>query len=119
MIRPQPRSTRTDTLVPYTTLFRADAPSFSRPGSVEMQGQRGLADAALLVEKRDDHGAPRRPKAALAPAPRIACASVKEEELDSLLDSSIESGARFAPNVPILRAPNVPIGFTQIGRAHV
>src|SRR3546814_20566668 len=71
-----------------------DAPSFSRPGSGEMQGQRGLADAALLVEKRDDHGAPRRPKAALAPAPRIACASVKEEELDSLLDSSIESGDR-------------------------
>src|SRR3546814_15375267 len=77
------------------------------------------SDLALLVEKRDEHGAPRRPKAALAPAPRIACASVKEEELDSLLDSSIESGARFAPNVPILRAPNVPIGFTRVSTGTV
>src|SRR3546814_11571031 len=27
MIRPPPRSTRTDTLFPYTTLFRSDAPN--------------------------------------------------------------------------------------------
>ncbi len=54
------------------------------------------------------HGAPR----GTAPASRLACAHLKEEELDSLLDSSIKCAARFAPDVPILRAPDVPIGFT-------
>src|SRR3546814_16214139 len=31
MIRPPPRSTRTDTLVPYTTLFRSDRTRTARP----------------------------------------------------------------------------------------
>src|SRR3546814_9801407 len=33
MIRRQPRSTRTDTLFPYTTLFRSDAAAFFRHGA--------------------------------------------------------------------------------------
>src|SRR3546814_9827760 len=33
MIRRQPRSTRTDTLFPYTTLFRSDAAAFCRHGA--------------------------------------------------------------------------------------
>src|SRR3546814_2274044 len=32
MIRRPPRSTRTDTLFPYTTLFRSDVPQASGPG---------------------------------------------------------------------------------------
>src|SRR3546814_18866872 len=38
MIRRPPRSTRTDTLFPYTTLFRADLPPFSRPADISTGG---------------------------------------------------------------------------------
>jgi hypothetical protein len=34
-----------------------DAQSLSRPGAGEMQRERRLADAAFLVEERDNHGA--------------------------------------------------------------
>src|SRR3546814_1944484 len=44
MIRRPPRSTRTDTLFPYTTLFRSDA-SITRPGEF-LQDWRQLAAAA-------------------------------------------------------------------------
>src|SRR3546814_18505000 len=36
MIRRPPRSTRTDTLFPYTTLFRSIPPGHSRSGNFEM-----------------------------------------------------------------------------------
>src|SRR3546814_19547634 len=45
MIRRPPRSTRTDTLFPYTTLFRSPAGSIG-----------GESTAALLREARDDEG---------------------------------------------------------------
>src|SRR3546814_6361667 len=38
MIRRPPRATRTDTLFPYTTLFRSEAPGPKSPGG---QGRRG------------------------------------------------------------------------------
>jgi len=37
-----------------------DAPALSSPLTGEMQRQRRFADAALLVQERDDHG--RRPR---------------------------------------------------------
>src|SRR3546814_17217475 len=43
MIRRPPRSTRTDTLFPYTTLFRSEAP-------VEAGAPAGVAGDALLVD---------------------------------------------------------------------
>src|SRR3546814_15912014 len=51
MIRRPPRSTRTDTLFPYTTLFRADAVEFHIPDA-EAHGQRIECDIApgLVVE---------------------------------------------------------------------
>src|SRR3546814_12310335 len=42
MIRRPPRSTRTDTLFPYTTLFRA--PALLRPGRFDRQVVVGLPD---------------------------------------------------------------------------
>ena len=38
-----------------------DAPALNGPRAGEMKRQRRLADAALLVEERDDHDAPRGP----------------------------------------------------------
>src|SRR3546814_20427627 len=40
MIRRPPRSTRTDTLFPYTTLFRSSCPSTAFPGFVSDPGRR-------------------------------------------------------------------------------
>src|SRR3546814_88713 len=57
MIRRPPRSTRTDTLFPYTTLFRSSGPSARRAASAEngrAGGRRGRACA------RQDGGAGRR-----------------------------------------------------------
>src|SRR3546814_17170433 len=43
MIRPPPRSTRTDTLFPYTTLFRSvEAPAAEPPAQRTHPGQAGL-----------------------------------------------------------------------------
>src|SRR3546814_15407314 len=50
MCRPPPRSTRTDTLFPYTTLFRFIAP-FAAPGD----GQRDRGRIAVGDEMRRHH----------------------------------------------------------------
>src|SRR3546814_17910075 len=49
MIRPPPGSTRTDTLVPYTTLFRSDR----NPTHMPMAGAAGMAQKALRLTWRD------------------------------------------------------------------
>src|SRR3546814_5592619 len=59
MIRRPPRSTRTDTLFPYTTLFRSDALGPHREGTCEDAEQRGDGD-----RQRNDH--PPRPAEAQA-----------------------------------------------------
>src|SRR3546814_10915837 len=56
MIRRPPRSTRTDTLVPYTTLFRSTRPEqslfmFHPPG---FNSRQGVGLAYLLLEKRSE-----------------------------------------------------------------
>src|SRR3546814_3653321 len=47
MIRRPPRSTRTDTLFPYTTLFRSRRPAPSAPGA--HRGHAGLPDEDPLA----------------------------------------------------------------------
>src|SRR3546814_8804195 len=56
MIRRPPRSTRTDTLFPYTTLFRS-ALALDRRRAEEEIHQHGLAgaDAAEDVERSEEH----------------------------------------------------------------
>src|SRR3546814_13912937 len=51
MIRRPPRSTRTDTLFPYTTLFRSVEIA---PGPVRYQDRRGIAQPDV-AERLDDH----------------------------------------------------------------
>src|SRR3546814_8206527 len=46
MIRRPPRSTRTDTLVPYTTLFRSQAPSHTLR---DLLAQETMAEAAIWM----------------------------------------------------------------------
>src|SRR3546814_4955516 len=62
MIRRPPRSTRTDTLFPYTTLFRSTAIFMQL--SLQARKKRGARNAAgkswEVVRARDGGGAPRR-----------------------------------------------------------
>src|SRR3546814_15018729 len=48
MIRRPPRSTRTDTLFPYTTLFRSDPVRLARRGARPVE----IVERAALVEQR-------------------------------------------------------------------
>src|SRR3546814_1726863 len=52
MIRRPPRSTRTDTLFPYTTLFRSSRASHGDPGS-----QPGVPDRHLRFDERSGQAA--------------------------------------------------------------
>src|SRR3546814_19848980 len=53
MIRRPPRSTRTDTLFPYTTLFR----SGEEPAALGIEASGRLGDAAPILAAEDEAGA--------------------------------------------------------------
>src|SRR3546814_7417282 len=56
MIRRTPRSTRTDTLCPYTTLFRSDAELVGHPAGVVHVGDRAAPRVGLAAPQL--HGDP-------------------------------------------------------------
>src|SRR3546814_9442367 len=58
MIRRPPRSTRTDTLFPYTTLFRSDV--FERAGSDRALAAVELLDGGISAIGANDHDAAQR-----------------------------------------------------------
>src|SRR3546814_12487740 len=49
MIRRPPRSTRTDTLFPYTTLFRSRTPAISARPELETRPRRLIAEPAATI----------------------------------------------------------------------
>src|SRR3546814_2688142 len=69
MIRRPPRSTRTDTLFPYTTLFRSEGQQ-AREERRQRQRRRAHRSAAVHEAPEDDVDAevPARPAAERAPA---------------------------------------------------
>src|SRR3546814_4376020 len=77
MIRRPPRSTRTDTLLPYTTLFRSDGAAHSGA-----QGRRGRRD-----RRRPRHDGGRRSPAAhhLLTSPATPRSEEHTSELQSLM----------------------------------
>src|SRR3546814_2958116 len=81
MIRPPPRSTRTDTLVPYTTLFRSLEP---RPSTALPLLIRSRSIALQAVSSG------LRVKASAMPAPSFSLL---------LLAPAAQSGPKGAPNV--------------------
>src|SRR3546814_5070559 len=61
MIRPPPRSTRTDTLFPYTTLFRSSpAATVAQRRSVSHSASPIAAIASMSWAARSGHGAAQR-----------------------------------------------------------
>src|SRR3546814_12932929 len=55
MIRRPPRSTRTDTLFPYTTLFRSDGRHRVRGDQRRHLGDRGLAEGIEIIHEKASH----------------------------------------------------------------
>src|SRR3546814_2142748 len=80
MIRRPPRSTRTDTLFTYTTLFRSDA------GRAGAQGSRSAARAAQAGDKTGRRGQRRRAaSAAINPFLPMRRSEEHTSELQSLM----------------------------------
>src|SRR3546814_17521882 len=95
MIRRPPRSTRTDTLFPYTTLFRSSSISCMRKGS-----NGGTSDRARR--------SPFCSSCAFSPSRSCSCGS--------------PNGAARCEPAPLVRHPAHrarSAGHDQIGRAHV
>src|SRR3546814_4026800 len=85
MIRRPPRSTRTDTLVPYTTLFRSVDRHARRPAAAHRL-RRQPQHAGLPAGRQPAHPAPgRRLPPQLRRGPRPARSEEHTSELQSLM----------------------------------
>src|SRR3546814_9190859 len=130
MIRRPPRSTRTDTLFPYTTLFRsqfpepaysanadssaASAPAIVTPGTVRRARAWSSSPASPLEPRRRGH---RARVTVIAPVRRIAGA-------DILLVGQVLHVQLQAPVAEVVVGGGVEQGVRrrlplEIGRAHV
>src|SRR3546814_5690578 len=129
MIRRPPRSTRTDTLFPYTTLFRSDARRVEaldaredrldqRERHAELGREFGKVGAQIsrLVDQRDE--LPRDDR--LDPAE--AFADLREQmvvERAVMLGKAVEIDILAAPRqADIVARAAVVEAFGEIGRAH-
>src|SRR3546814_20457270 len=99
MIRRPPRSTPTDTLFPYTTLFRS-SPAGGRRASFGADPLRGFAYSL------------RRGKLHLCSADRIARVGAAGQRVGGQVPGD---GLQVAPDV----AGTAAVALFQIGRAHV
>src|SRR3546814_7035204 len=88
MIRRPPRSTRTDTLFPYTTLFRSSKPAAARPanGPTPRSSRWGKG---RFPTSFSSHGSRKRSSscATRSPGARISCFPTRSEEHTSELQS--------------------------------
>src|SRR3546814_13143021 len=94
MIRPPPRSTRSDTLFPYTALFRSDRVV---PRQILLLQEIDGIAFAFVKERDEDVGA------------RHLILARRLDVQDRALDDALESARRRRVAVPL----------DQIGRAHV
>src|SRR3546814_8069107 len=104
MIRRPPRSTRTDTLFPYTTLFRSAAHVVDRGFKPRLVGAGGLerAPGFALVVERGEHEQLGR-----------------DERVATLLRQLVGDVSRRDRSLPTEICPSCPDTFGKIGRAHV
>src|SRR3546814_5813845 len=95
MIRRPPRSTRTDTLFPYTTLFRSHSPSWvkldppgTRMGDIFPKGSADAGPAALgSCGERQPHSRQRIPAKQPSARPTSDTSADRSEEHTSELQS--------------------------------
>src|SRR3546814_1636566 len=109
MVRRPPRSTRTDTLFPYTTLFRSPAGDAIPPDIAQMRTRGGHSLCADADQARLHHRAPR------AHAAEPIAAGKKTSHAGPTADPAAVEPT--APDRPFLgRADR---RANEIGRAHV
>src|SRR3546814_9663890 len=84
MVRRPPRSTRTDTLFPYTTLFRSKGGSDEQFGRVRRMGQAisrrldGIPTTEVAIRVIQPPGGPLRPKP--ASRTRAVCVGARADD---------------------------------------
>src|SRR3546814_16215091 len=103
MLRRPPRSTRTDTLFPYTTLFRSIDRHRRGPRYVAIEDRRAHATRAVTL-----HPAVRREREA---------GKLLAEILDHVVALELAVDEHVEPD-PLLPADRA-FGLLEIGRAHV
>src|SRR3546814_8593591 len=86
MIRPPPRSTRTDTLFPYTTLFRANEPRYLKLPDI-MKAKKKPLDAVTFADLGVTPGAGFKVTKTAPPPTRSKGVMVRSEEHTSELQS--------------------------------
>src|SRR3546814_7637739 len=110
MIRRPPRSTRTDTLFPYTTLFRsrhADPRAGSRRQAV-LPADRPHPDAEKHIARPQAPGR-EEDRAGIEDAVRLAMRGADPPRAGRLSRTGAKSGARVgAPPRPRIRDPRLP-----------
>src|SRR3546814_4658344 len=137
MIRRPPRSTRTDTLFPYTTLFRSLATGVYTVGSdlaVQLKfgrlasnrpRARPLNPLSNFYRSADEHWFVHNPRRGAQDWPAFATIAGRSELID---DPRFATGKARRENSPLLVAeldkgftalPFAEIAARQIGRAHV
>src|SRR3546814_2726059 len=105
MIRRPPGSTRTDTLFPYTTLFRSHAARLPRNRAGRLRERPGLAEGALAAPLRP---ARRRARGASFEGGRLM--ATKALIADPVAEEAVES---------LFAVPCIHCVSCKIGRAHV
>src|SRR3546814_18942309 len=104
MIRRPPRSTRTDTLVPYTTLFRSDA---------EREGAQDLVDP----ERQDEQQDHRAREAALGHLGDVVGDRIAEREVDQGDEDRGDDGAQEDLQMEVVESAVGP--RARSGEGHV
>src|SRR3546814_2168122 len=106
MIRRPPRSTRTDTLLPYTTLFRSKPPERSITMSVPLVW-RGRVLSEVIVQVDPDGAA------------AIESQSLRAELSRLLTDAGVQRLDEAIAGNPFVAQADLQAAGFEIGRAHV
>src|SRR3546814_16783634 len=107
MIRRPPRSTRTDTLFPYTTLFRSQSGVRSRSDDGDAQHGRRDRSPGLAADTAAADGAPGARNDDHGGAGRGFQSGLFAEDAPMCFDAAILDH-HLAPLAPFLDAPDVP-----------
>src|SRR3546814_4730885 len=115
MIRRPPRSTRTDTLFPYTTLFRSLDVGIGSNSNITERGMAAEVDRAMVWQVDARTGA-HKPYATGLRNPTALAIQPGSGQLWAVVNERDELGPNLVPDYLTSVREG---GFYEIGRAHV